>query len=71
MPGRFVCRWGGELAEVKMKRPGAAEAAGWLGLGDGSDHGRTLGHRDGVVGVIYRFGDGSLDLLPRFGRGGI
>jgi hypothetical protein len=54
-----------------MKRPGAAEAAGWLGLGDGSDHGRTLGHRDGVVGVIYRFGDGSLDLLPRFGRGGI
>jgi hypothetical protein len=66
MPGRFLRRWGGRVGEVKIKRYGAAEAEGWLGLSYGCDHGRPLGHRDRVVRVIYRLGNGSFDLLSRF-----
>ena len=58
-----------ELPEVKVERAGAAEAAGWLSLGDGPNHGRALGNRDGVVGVIDRFRNSSPDLLPGFGGG--
>ena len=59
-----------ELSEVKVERAGATEAAGWLSLGDGPNHGGALGNRDGVVGIIDRFRDGGLDLLRGFGRGG-
>jgi hypothetical protein len=57
-------------AEVEMERPGAAEAVGGFGLGDGSDDRGTLWKRDGVVRVVDRFGDDGFDLLAGFGGGG-
>ena len=59
-----------ELAEVEVESAGAAEAAGGLGLSDGSDHGGAFGDGDGVVGVVDGFGDGGFDLLAGFGGGG-
>jgi hypothetical protein len=67
-----LCDSGGEdeLAELEVECTGAAEASGWLGLGDLADHGGADGDGDGVVGVVDGLGYGGFDLLPGFGGGG-